>query len=376
MKTIPLRYILLLFASVLLTRVHAQNLSGQWTGGFITTGNTWGGKTEYVMDLNVNGSKVDGYSYTYFIISGKRHYVICKLKGNFDKGSKSIVVSEVEKVKSNTPPDFKDLFQTHTLTFLKQGAREVLEGKWKPASINEPPQGGQTTLERKALVRVTPTTPTPSIAQQKQKPASPSAASKPATTKPAPSPTEKRYVGTQAPDLTEKGPQTATPLKTQTPSATGSAKTPQDVAVQKADNPLKPANNFKPMNQPESTTASANNKIDQRSKKLIQLIEVDEPNFTVELYDNGQVDGDTVSLFFNDRLMVSRKRLSTTPISIELNIDPNKEDNELVMFAENMGSIPPNTALMIVTVRDKRYEVNITSTEQSNGAVRFKLKKP
>ncbi len=109
---------------------------------------------------------------------------------------------------------------------------------------------------------------------------------------------------------------------------------------------------------------------------MIQLIEVDEPNFTVELYDNGQVDGDTVSLFFNDRLMVSRKRLSTIPISIELNIDPNKEDNELVMFAENMGSIPPNTALMIVTVRDKRYEVNITSTEQSNGAVRFKLKKP
>jgi hypothetical protein len=44
------------------------------------------------------------------------------------------------------------------------------------------------------------------------------------------------------------------------------------------------------------------------------------------------------------------------------------------MYAENLGSIPPNTALMVVTVGDKRYEVNITSTEQTNGTVRFRLK--
>lgn len=377
MKTIPLPFLLLIVASVIFSGVHAQNLSGQWTGGFITTGNTWGGKTEYVMDLNVNGTKVDGYSYTYFIISGKRHYVICRLQGSFDKGSKSIVVSEVEKVKSNTPPDFRDLFQTHTLTFLKQGTRELLEGKWKPASSNEPPQGGQTTLERKALVRVAPTTPTPSIAQQKQKTPSPSGSAKSTITKPTPPPSEKRYVGTQAPDFTDKGQKTATPqAKSQTPSVAGSAKTTPEASVQKAENMMKPPNSTKPLNQPESITGAVNNKIEQRSKKLIQLIEVDEPNFTVELYDNGQVDGDTVSLFFNDRLMVSRKRLSTTPITIELNIDADRENNELVMFAENMGSIPPNTALMVVTVRDKRYEVNITSTEQSNGAVRFKLKQP
>jgi type IV secretory pathway VirB9-like protein len=51
-----------------------------------------------------------------------------------------------------------------------------------------------------------------------------------------------------------------------------------------------------------------------------------------------------------------------------------EDDNELIMYAENLGSIPPNTALMIVTVGDKRYEVNISSTEQTNGAVRFRYK--
>jgi hypothetical protein len=92
------------------------------------------------------------------------------------------------------------------------------------------------------------------------------------------------------------------------------------------------------------------------------------------MYDNGQIDGDTISLYMNGKLMVSRQRLSTTPVSIEINLDENKE-NELIMYAENLGTIPPNTALMVVTVGDKRYEVNISSSEQTNGAVRFSLRK-
>ena len=91
------------------------------------------------------------------------------------------------------------------------------------------------------------------------------------------------------------------------------------------------------------------------------------------MYDNGQIDGDTISLYFNGKLMVSRQRLSTEPIHLNITIDPTRADNELVMYAENLGSIPPNTALMVVTVGDKRYEVNISSSEQTSGTVRFKL---
>jgi hypothetical protein len=104
------------------------------------------------------------------------------------------------------------------------------------------------------------------------------------------------------------------------------------------------------------------------------MIDVTEPNFRVDLYDNGQIDGDTVSLYYNGKLVVSRKRLSTTPISLSIKLDPDRADNDLVMYAENLGSIPPNTALMVVTVGDKRYEVNITSTEQTSGTVRFRMR--
>ena len=57
-------------------------------------------------------------------------------------------------------------------------------------------------------------------------------------------------------------------------------------------------------------------------------------------------------------------------------MDESNPDHELIMVAENMGRIPPNTSLMIVTAGDQRFEVRITSTEQKNAMVRFKYVKP
>jgi hypothetical protein len=53
-----------------------------------------------------------------------------------------------------------------------------------------------------------------------------------------------------------------------------------------------------------------------------------------------------------------------------------KEDAyDIVMFAESMGTIPPNTAFMVVTTSTKRYEINITSTEQTSGSIRLRIKR-
>jgi hypothetical protein len=115
-------------------------------------------------------------------------------------------------------------------------------------------------------------------------------------------------------------------------------------------------------------------KLEARSKQVIKTLEIPESSFRVDLYDNGQVDGDTISVFYNGKLVVDKQRLSTSPITLNIAIDPGRNDNDLVMYADNLGSIPPNTALMVVTVAGKRYEVNITSTEQTSGTVRFRLK--
>ena len=93
--------------------------------------------------------------------------------------------------------------------------------------------------------------------------------------------------------------------------------------------------------------------------------------FKVDLYDNGDIDGDTVSLFYNGTLLMAKKRLSDRAISFDLNFDNSRAVNELTMYAENLGEIPPNTALMVVTDGSKRYEVRITSDLQKSGVIAF-----
>jgi len=44
------------------------------------------------------------------------------------------------------------------------------------------------------------------------------------------------------------------------------------------------------------------------------------------------------------------------------------------MVANNLGSIPPNTSIMIITANNKRYEVFISSSEQENAKVVIDLK--
>jgi hypothetical protein len=68
--------------------------------------------------------------------------------------------------------------------------------------------------------------------------------------------------------------------------------------------------------------------------------------------------------------------LSTAPLTVTIHLDETDAVHELVMVADNLGRIPPNTSLMIVDAGDKRYEVRITSTEQKNAVVRFVYQKP
>ena len=103
----------------------------------------------------------------------------------------------------------------------------------------------------------------------------------------------------------------------------------------------------------------------------LKTIEIDSASFTVNLYDNGEIDGDSISLFFNGKLILSQKRLTDKAISLKLKVDKDREVNELIMFAENLGSIPPNTALMLVNDGENRYEVRISSDLQKSGVIRF-----
>lgn len=113
-----------------------------------------------------------------------------------------------------------------------------------------------------------------------------------------------------------------------------------------------------------------------RANPVIKQIETLASDVVIDLYDNGEIDGDTVSIYHNNVLLVSKAGLSAKPVTIKLKVDATHPHHELVMVADNLGSIPPNTSLMILTAKGKRYEVFISSSEQKNAKIVIDLKNP
>jgi hypothetical protein len=113
-----------------------------------------------------------------------------------------------------------------------------------------------------------------------------------------------------------------------------------------------------------------------RKNELVKEIKVDTGNIRLDFYDNGIIDGDTISVYVNNMPVVSNKMLTAKPITVNVKVDLKRTVQEVIMVGENLGTIPPNTALMIVTAGNKRYQLNLSSDEKRNAMVRFIYEKP
>jgi len=347
-----------LFIGICIT-VSAQDFTGQWKGEFIDKSSAKGGwagdKCEYVLDLDFKGTEVTGYSYTYFGGDGKRLYTICRLKGKVDKAKNYVEVEEVERTKTNVPVQYSNCFQVHRLTYTKNAEGESLSGSWVPAPNQAGGCGFGTTSLFKRTLRS-------SIPKLNSTPKSGVVKNNPVKT-PVKTPAK-------TPVATAKKPATNPPVaKVNTPKKT----VPETSLTPNKGN--MPIESPTPSVQVPVTINTVPLNFEKRNNTLLKTLEVENDVVKVELYDNGEVDGDSISLYYNNELLLSKKRLSTKPISLNLPVPNGSNVNELSMFAENLGTIPPNTALMIVTDGSKRYEVRITSDLQKSGTIRFVHKK-
>jgi hypothetical protein len=112
-------------------------------------------------------------------------------------------------------------------------------------------------------------------------------------------------------------------------------------------------------------------RIAESAFKEIPEIKVDTGTLKLDFYDNAVIDGDIITVRVNNKVVASNQLLSAKPITLFVTIDLNNKFQEVEMIAENLGSIPPNTALLIVTAGKKRYRLYLTSTESKNAMVRF-----
>ncbi|HMK03303.1 MAG TPA: hypothetical protein VK489_03890, partial [Ferruginibacter sp.] len=112
----------------------------------------------------------------------------------------------------------------------------------------------------------------------------------------------------------------------------------------------------------------------KRKNKEQNHIEVNVRDITLNVYDNGMIDNDTVSIYYNGKLLMNKQRLSEKPIVIKLELDEKQSRHEIIMFAENLGNIPPNTALIVIYAGTKRYELFSSASLEENAVLVFDYK--
>jgi hypothetical protein len=110
--------------------------------------------------------------------------------------------------------------------------------------------------------------------------------------------------------------------------------------------------------------------------KEIPEVEVDTGTIRLDFYDNAEIDGDSISVMVNNKLMLTHQLLSGKPVTAYVKIDLNHTFQEVEMVAENLGRIPPNTALLLVTAGKQHYRLYLTSTQTKSAKVRFVYNAP
>jgi hypothetical protein len=115
--------------------------------------------------------------------------------------------------------------------------------------------------------------------------------------------------------------------------------------------------------------------IKDRQNEVVKTLVIHTTEVTLNIYDDGAIDNDTVSVYLDNRPVLLHRMLTDRPLVVTLHLDANNDYHEVVMVADNEGTIPPNTSLMIVKAGDKEFEVRITSTEQKNAVIKFQYAK-
>ncbi len=125
---------------------------------------------------------------------------------------------------------------------------------------------------------------------------------------------------------------------------------------------------------PELAALQQSIKLKPRQNEVVHTVKSDTSLIKIDLYDNAEIDNDTVTVFVNNKLLLYKQRLTDKALTVLFNAFP-ATNYELMMYADNLGAIPPNTALLVVTAGTKKYELRVSSSEQKNAVVRFRYDK-
>jgi hypothetical protein len=420
-----------MLALVQFSPLHAQDLSGKWKGYFIPNNDPESRIYIYEVDI-IENENHDLNVVTYTNLSG--NFSAKALATGFHSvNTKLVSINETKFEDINIVGDMQACLMMNFLTFTNNRGRGILQGTY--ISNNEKGTrdcgGGKVYLEKEGLIKkiansVVKTvaknantknakTPIPSTSANKtttavvskipstivkskesssniiSKPVANSVANNAGNTIPktntstqlkSPAPTSINSPVTVKKD--EATITSLTPLNNNTVLANTPVSKVADPVVINISTATKDSDSRKPNNDAKSESLTGNNNPGNnndetlpwvllgRENKLIKRLTTSSKKITLDLYDNGTIDNDTIIIYDNNKVIANLKRLSYKAIHVELEFTTGQHD--IIIVAHNMGSIPPNTALVVLNDANNRQEFFITTTNKVNAKFEFVYK--
>jgi hypothetical protein len=420
-----------MLALVQFSPLHAQDLSGKWKGYFIPNNDPESRIYIYEVDI-IENENHDLNVVTYTNLSGN-FSAKAIATGFYSVNTKLVSINETKFEDINIVGDMQACLMMNFLTFTNNRGRGILQGTY--ISNNEKGTrdcgGGKVYLEKEGLIKkiansVVKTvaknantknakTPIPSTSANKtttavvskipstivkskesssniiSKPVANSVANNAGNTIPktntstqlkSPAPTSINSPVTVKKD--EATITSLTPINNNTVLANTPVSKVADPVVINISTATKDSDSRKPNNDAKSESLTGNNNPGNnndetlpwvllgRENKLIKRLTTSSKKITLDLYDNGTIDNDTIIIYDNNKVIANLKRLSYKAIHVELEFTTGQHD--IIIVAHNMGSIPPNTALVVLNDANNRQEFFITTTNKVNAKFEFVYK--
>ncbi len=385
---------LLLLAFVFLNQLghlQAQSLSGKWSGYFSPSNDPENRIFTYEMDIIDQPN--EQLIITTYTKQSNNFSAKANASGLFTKISKLVSITEnrFEDIKMNQ--DLQACLMTNYLMYKNIRGHEIIEGTYTAHNPNTKKDcgGGKVYLEKDlAIVKLVNSKKSSTIIATNTKTQIVSVKNTPTVTTKTipPAPTTPTKISNTA--ITKIG------------TVPKSSKSNEFVKqVNKTGQPIK-INNTSPNKEeialeavPEEETLRNVNETDSvisikqgnsfqaipwvlvgRENKLVKKINTNSNKISIDLYDNGTIDNDTIIVYDNKQLLVNKKRLSYKAIHIDLNFSNTITEHEIIIVAHNMGTVPPNTALLVLKDEFTRKEFYITSTNKMNAKLLIQYTPP
>jgi hypothetical protein len=362
------RSTLLLFSCIFFTQLSAQNLTGRWQGSFIANGDVLINNYTYELVIKENAShQITAQTITK---KGDQFYASAFAKGSHSLRTQLVQIDETSFDQIKIANELEACLMSNFLTYKNMDGHEILEGSYMSTSVNGKRNcgSGKVFLEKVPSLLSIKNTKVENKKTDTQKTKIVTAQNTQAKFKPSTTLLDKQSLSS-----TTKNTSNSTSKLIASAENTNSTNTVNPTTETATDEVIVE-------NEVISTNTITQNSIRNqpinlawvlvgRENKLVKKIITNSKKISLDLFDNGTIDNDTIIVFDNKKLLVNKKRLSYKAIHLEFDFTENLREHEVIIVAHNMGTVPPNTALLLFKDGKVRQEYFITSTNKINAKI-------